>query len=237
MSGPRWFSPPKDPADPSTGRLNVVYDALDRLVVAGFADAPALRSANGTTSYVVLLEQVASMGGLMRALGVRERDAVALTCEPSRESVVALLAAGRVGATAWLGERPAPLIERSDPALVVADGAKMPEVADAVAALDAARPRAVVVVRPGEWPLVETRDVAWEPALKAGATDPAPVVPVAGGTALAVTTDGVSLVHEHPSLAVTYEEPAQVGPVWDETTVIAVLAGLMSGRGLALPTH
>lgn len=235
MSGPRWFTPPKDPADPSTGRLNAVYDALDHLVVAGAAEVPALRAPTGTTSYAVLLEQVAAMGGLMRALGVRERDAVAVASLPSPESVVALLAAGRVGATAWVGEQPAPLIERSDPALVVADGEQMPVVATAVDALDPARPRAVVVVRPGEWSLVETRDVAWDPALKAGATDPAPVVPVAGGTALAVTGDGDRVVHERAGLVTPYEEPAVLGSAWDEATVVAVLAGLMSGRGLVLP--
>jgi len=234
MNGPRWFSPPQDPADPSTGRLNVVYDALDRLVVAGVAEAPALRSAAGAVSYAVLLEQVASMGGLMRALGVREGDAVAVAAVPSPEAVVALLAVARVGATVWVGREPRALVERSDPALVVADGDQMPDVAAAVDALDAARPRAVVVVRPGEWPLVETRDVAWDPALKAGATDPAPVVPVAGGTALVTTGSGDAVAHDDPSLARSYEEPVEIGSAWDETTVVEILSGLMSGQGVVL---
>ena len=78
-------------------------------------------------------------------------------------------------------------------------------------------------------------DVAWEPALRAGATDPAPVVPVAGGTALAVTGGGDTGAHERASLVTSYAAPAVIGSTWDETTVVAVLAGLMSGQGLVLP--
>jgi propionyl-CoA synthetase len=229
MSAPTWFSRPSDAA---AGTLNVVYDALDRQIIGGYADAPAVVTAGDEVSYAVLLEQVAAFGGLLRALGVRTGDAVAVTATTSPESVVAVLAAARIGAVPWVGETPDGLVARSDTPLIVADGAQMAVVAPAVDALDPQRPRAVVVVRPGEWTLVETRDVAWEPALKAGATDPAAVVPVAPDTSLVVADDGGTSTHG--DLTRTSADSLAAGAPWTVEGVRAVVSALTAGRAVTL---
>ncbi|MGH1564902.1 AMP-binding protein [Mumia sp. DW29H23] len=234
MTEPTWFTRPSDGAP---GTLNAVYDLLDRPVVLGRADATAVSGSDGALSYAVLLEQVAAFGGLLRALGVRPGDAVAVTAPVSTETVVALLATARIGATPWVGGDPAGLVSTSDPALVVADGVQMESVAAAVDALDPQRPRAIVVVRPGEWTLLETRDVAWAPALKAGGTDPAAVQPVVAGTPFVVAPAGATYAsHDHDGVAGTPPAGAldgAEGAAWTGELVRDLVASLGAG-GVAL---
>lgn len=227
MTEPTWFS---RPAEGSTGMLNAVYDALDRQVVLGRADETALDLGDEVLSYAVLLERTAAFGGLLRALGVRRDDPVAVTAAVSAETAVAVLAAARIGAVPWVGTDPATLVSTSAAPLVVAEGVQMEVVAPAVDALDPARPRAVVVVRPEPWTLLDTRDVAWAPALKAGGTDPAEIVPVAPDSAFVVAEDGT---HDHRELSVPGDLVAALtaGESWDGDKVRRLLSALRAGPG------
>ncbi|KAA1420552.1 AMP-binding protein [Mumia zhuanghuii] len=239
MSGPTWFT---RPGEDTPGRLNLAYDALDRQVVAGRADEPALRAAADDLSYAVLLERVAAFGGLLGALGVRVGHAVAVPAAVSVETAVAVLAAARIGATVWIGGEVADVVRRSDAGLVVADGPQMADVVAALETLDPVPPRAVVVVRAGEWAIDETRDVAWEPALKAGATDPATVVPVDAGAPLVTTpAEDAYAVHTHAELAADAGAGVPDGPVevplaatWTAALVGDLLTGLQTGRSVVL---
>jgi acyl-CoA synthetase (AMP-forming)/AMP-acid ligase II len=141
-----WFT---RPSSSSTGTLNLAYNALDRHVVRGLADEPALLdpfAAAGTRdfySYAGLLEQVGQLGGAFRELGVTPGDTVVLALPLGPELVFALLACARLGATAvpLVDEAPGAVrrlghdaaVDR--PAVVLVDGPRR-EAVDAV--LDAA---------------------------------------------------------------------------------------------------
>lgn len=177
-----WIKRPREVRDAISrlpgASLNVCFNALDRHVVAGRADAPALVSATGTLSYARLLEQVAAFAGALNQLGVQPRDRVLVALPPVTEAVVAVLASARVGAVyVPLAPGAADLAQQVDdarPSVAVLT-------ADDLARLDADSPveRCVVLQRPGQpAPLVEGRDVDVDLALRAGATDPAACVAV-----------------------------------------------------------
>ncbi|WP_370614730.1 AMP-binding protein [Mumia qirimensis] len=239
MSDPTWFT---RPGGDTAGRLNLAYDALDRQVIGGRADEPALRTPEDDLSYAVLLERAAAFGGLLLALGVRPGDAVAVPASISTETAVVVLAAARIGATTWIGGACADLVRSSDSPLVVAEGVQMADVVAALETLAPGRPRAVVVVRPGEWVVDETRDVAWELALKAGATDPATVVPVDADAAIVVASSGESYASSaHGDIAAVAtgdarSEPAvlRAGAAWTTALVGDLLTALRTGQGAVL---
>ncbi len=91
----RWFP---------DGVLNTCYNALDRHVVAGRSDQPALvhdspvTGTRRTYTYAQLLEQVARFGGVLQALGVGKGDRVVVYMPMVPEAVVAMLACARIGA-------------------------------------------------------------------------------------------------------------------------------------------
>ncbi|MGI3782822.1 MAG: AMP-binding protein [Janthinobacterium lividum] len=96
-----WFT---RPSATSTGSLNLAFNALDRHVVRGLADEPALLhpfAAAGTRSsysYADLLEQVGQLGGALRELGVTPGRTVVLALPVGPELVFGLLACARIGA-------------------------------------------------------------------------------------------------------------------------------------------
>jgi propionyl-CoA synthetase len=98
-----WFI---RPSATSTGTLNLAYNALDRHVVRGLADEPALLAPfapAGTRShytYAGLLEQVGQLGGALRELGVTPGRTVVLALPLGPELLFGLLACARVGAVA-----------------------------------------------------------------------------------------------------------------------------------------
>lgn len=130
-----WFS---RPSASSTGTLNLAYNALDRHVVRGLADEPALLNpsapagARSSYSFAALLEQVGQLGGALRELGVTPRRTVVLALPLGPELLFGLLACARLGAVV------APLIDGDadaarrlghetavdPPAVVVLDGAR-----------------------------------------------------------------------------------------------------------------
>ena len=139
------------------------FDLLDAHVVGGHADAEALRDGTTTWTYARLLEDVAAFGGVLRHCGVVSGDRVVVALPDEAEAVVAVLAAGRIGA---------------QPALTATtDGEKVRVTASTE--VDALRGAAADVVlvkqRPDtRWELREGRDYDWDVVMRAGRTDPAP---------------------------------------------------------------
>jgi len=181
--------------------LNTCYNALDRHVVAGRADQPALihdspvTGTKRTLTYAMLLEQVAAFGGVLRGLGVEKGDRVIIYMPMIPEAVIAMLACARIGAVhsvvfgGFAANELAVRIDDARPKVVVAGscGIEPTRVVEYKPLLDRAldlaehRPDAVVVKqRPqAEATLVEGRDLDWDVVMRAGATDPAHVVEVA----------------------------------------------------------
>ncbi|TDT29902.1 propionyl-CoA synthetase [Naumannella halotolerans] len=131
-----WFTPPKQVLVPSEGEdgepiprwfgggvLNTCYNALDRHVIAGRADQPALiyhsamTDARRTYTYAELLERVAKLAGALTALGVRRGDRVVIYMPMIPEAAMAMLACARLGAihsVVFGGFAPAELAARID---------------------------------------------------------------------------------------------------------------------------
>ena len=84
--------------------LNTCYNALDRHVIAGRADEPALifhsaiTGERRTYSYARLLDEVARFGGALRELGVGPGDRVVVYLPMVAEAAIAMLACARIGA-------------------------------------------------------------------------------------------------------------------------------------------
>ncbi|CAA9319075.1 MAG: Acetyl-CoA synthetase [uncultured Friedmanniella sp.] len=108
-----WFTRPRTVLDadaPPAGRwfpdgvLNTCYNALDRHVVRGRADDPALvfhsaySGTRRTYTYADLLQEVAQLGGGLRELGVEPGDRVVISMPMVPEAVIAMLACARLGA-------------------------------------------------------------------------------------------------------------------------------------------
>ena len=118
----RWFR---------GGRLNTCFNALDRHVIAGRGDQPALyydspvTGTSRTLTYVELLDQVSRFGGALRSLGVDKGDRVVIYMPMIPEAVVAMLACARIGAVhsvVFGGFAPAELaarVEDAEPKVVV----------------------------------------------------------------------------------------------------------------------
>src|SRR5665648_101086 len=108
-----WITPPRQVLDDSRppfyrwfqgGQLNTCFNALDRHVIAGRGDQPALHydspvtGTSRTLTYAELLDQVSRFGGALRALGVDKGDRVVIYMPMVPEAVVAMLACARIGA-------------------------------------------------------------------------------------------------------------------------------------------
>ena len=112
-SGVDWITRPKGALDASSAplyrwfpdaRLNTCYNALDRHVIAGRADQPALihdSAVTGTSrtyTYAELLDEVARLAGVLQALGVEKGDRVIIYMPMVPEALEAMLACSRLGA-------------------------------------------------------------------------------------------------------------------------------------------
>ncbi len=205
-----WISKPERVLDDSRppfyrwfpdATLNTCYNALDRHVVNGRADQPALiydspvTGTTTTTTYAELLEQVAAFAGALRQLGVEKGDRVIIYLPMIPEAVVAMLACARIGAVhsvvfgGFAAHELALRIDDARPKVVVAAscGIEPSRVVEYKPLLDRAldlaehQPAACVVKqRPqAEAPMTEGRDIDWEVAARAGGSDPASCVEVA----------------------------------------------------------
>ena len=91
----RWFT---------GGVLNTCYNALDRHVIRGRGEQPALifhsaiTGARRSYTYAELLERVAQLGGALRELGVTAGDRVVIYLPMVPEAAIAMLACARIGA-------------------------------------------------------------------------------------------------------------------------------------------
>ena len=112
----RWFS---------DGMLNTCYNALDRHVIDGRADQPAVIHESAITgkslilTYAQMLEKVARFAGALRMAGVKKGDRVVIYMPMVPEALIAMLATARLGAVhsvVFGGFAPAELAARIDDA-------------------------------------------------------------------------------------------------------------------------
>lgn len=112
----RWFS---------DGMLNTCYNALDRHVIDGRADQPAVIHESAITgksailTYSQMLEKTARFAGALRMAGVEKGDRVVIYMPMVPEALIAMLACARLGAVhsvVFGGFAPAELAARIDDA-------------------------------------------------------------------------------------------------------------------------
>jgi propionyl-CoA synthetase len=188
----RWFP---------DATLNTCFNALDRHVVRGAADRPALvydsavTGTKRTFTYAELLAEVAAFGGALRALGVAKGDRVVIYLPMIPEAVIAMLACARIGAVhsvvfgGFAAQELAVRIDDARPKVVVSAscGIEPARVVEYKPILDRALERAshapdavVVKQRPqATATMVEGRDLDWDVVMRAGRADPAACVEVA----------------------------------------------------------
>jgi propionyl-CoA synthetase len=187
----RWFP---------DGVLNTCFNALDRHVIEGRADQPAIvhdSPVTGTTrtvTYAQLLDLVGRFAGVLRALGVEAGDRVVIYLPMVPEAAVAMLACARIGAVhsvVFGGFAPAELAVRIDdarPKVVVSAscGIEPTRVVEYKPLLDEAlrlathQPeRCVILQRPQAVAELGERDLDWAEVMRPGTVVPAECVPVA----------------------------------------------------------
>lgn len=203
-----WVNPPRQALDASRppfyrwfpgARLNLCFNALDRHVIEGRADQPAVVYESPVTrtrrvlTYAQLLDEVARAAGVLSALGVGKGDRVVIYLPMIPEAIVSMLACARIGAVhsvVFGGFAPAELAARIDdarPTVVIAASAGIerdrvvpykPLLDEALSRAQHQPDRCLIVQReqgpaePGE------RDLDWATAMRPGAVEPAAVVPV-----------------------------------------------------------
>ena len=202
-----WDNPPTRALDDTAaplyrwfpdGMLNTCHNALDRHVVHGRADQPALiydspvTDTKASFTYRELRDEVATFAGVLRDLGVTKGDRVIVYMPMVPRAVVAMLACARLGAVhsvVFGGFAPRELatrIEDATPKVIVAAscGIEPTRVVEYKPIIDEAlattrhQPDAVVVLqRPQAMATLGDRDIDWDEAV-ARAT-PVDCVPVA----------------------------------------------------------
>jgi len=135
-----WVTQPRKVLDDSRppfyrwfrgGQLNTCFNAVDRHVLDGRGDQPALHydspvtGSSRTLTYSELKYEVSRFGGALRALGVGKGDRVVIYMPMVPEAAVAMLACARIGAVhsvVFGGFAPGELaarIEDAEPVVVV----------------------------------------------------------------------------------------------------------------------
>jgi propionyl-CoA synthetase len=187
----RWFP---------DATLNTCFNALDRHVVHGRGERTALvydsavTGARASYTFAELLERTAAFAGALRGFGVQAGDRVVIYLPMVPEAVIAMLACARIGAVhsvVFGGFAPHELAVRIDDALpkavVTASCGVEPTrvveykpIVDRALAMAEHQPDVVIVKqRPeAQAEMHEPRDVDWDAAMTAGATDPAGCVEV-----------------------------------------------------------
>ena len=108
-----WIEPPKKIFDPEAGvygrwfvdgKCNTCWNAVDRHVMAGRADQPAiiydspLAGTKRTISYGLLWTETQVLAAILRDFGVGKGDRVIIYMPMVPEAVIAMLACARIGA-------------------------------------------------------------------------------------------------------------------------------------------
>jgi propionyl-CoA synthetase len=187
----RWFP---------DGTLNTCFNALDRHVVEGRADQPALihdSPVTGTTktfTYAELLDLTARFAGVLTELGVTKGDRVLIYLPMIPEAVIAMLACARIGAVhsvVFGGFAPAELAVRIDdarPTVIVSAscGIEPARVIEYKPMLDEALRRSkhrpdvcVILQRPPVTAEMGGKDLDWATLMRPGTVPPAGCVTVA----------------------------------------------------------
>ncbi|WP_341684212.1 acetate--CoA ligase [Nocardia farcinica] len=121
----RWFA---------DGRLNVAYNCLDRHVLDGHGDQPAILwegepGDTRTLTYAQLLTEVSKTANYLTQLGLNTGDRVAIYLPMIPEAIIAMLACARLGlphSVVFAGFSPAALRQRVDDAaarlIITSDG-------------------------------------------------------------------------------------------------------------------
>ena len=195
-SGVDWITRPKRALDASSAplyrwfpdaRLNTCYNALDRHVITGRADQPALihdSAVTGTSrtyTYAELLDEVARLAGVLQALGAEKGDRVVIYMPMIAEAVISMLACARIGAvhSVVFGGFSADALrtriaDGEAKVVITADGgyrrgkpsALKPAVDEAVSGETSVQ-RVLVVKRTGEDVTMGDKDMWWDEALEA----------------------------------------------------------------------
>ncbi len=142
-----WF---RRPSPEQPGTLNACYNAVDRHIIAGAAEHPAL-TGSARLDFAFLLEQVAALAGALQALGVEQGQLVRVGLDDPVQRVLAWLACERLGAVhgdVW------------SPSIVIASH-------------DLDEPGVRARILSGVEARDPERDVDWQVALKAGREQPA----------------------------------------------------------------
>ena len=177
-----WF---RQPTGDDPGSLNLCYHAVDLAVIRGTALDPAVRYPGGELDYATLLERVAALAGAMRGLGVVPGAPVGVLLDDPVDELLTVLATARLGAVVVA-------LDPDDPAALLA--ARRPALVLTSRRLDLTAHAPAAVLLHGPEVEVETRDLAWDMALRAGRTDPAPCAPVAPGDPAYVGADEVAVI-------------------------------------------
>ncbi len=108
-----WIRPPERIFDAESGvygrwfpdaRCNACFNAIDRHVEAGRGDQPAIyydspvASTKRTITYRELLDETATLGAVLKDLGLAAGDRVLIYMPMIPEAVIAMLASARIGA-------------------------------------------------------------------------------------------------------------------------------------------
>ncbi|MGJ3508062.1 propionyl-CoA synthetase [Enemella sp. A6] len=205
-----WFHKPKNILDAERapiyrwypdGVLNTSYNALDRHVINGRGDQPALifhsaiTDTRRTYTYAELLDLVARLGGALSALGVQKGDRVVIYMPMVAEAAMAMLACARIGAihsVVFGGFAPSELasrIEDAQPKVIISAscGLEGQRVIEYKPMLDRAieqsehKPQhCIILQRPqAEASMIDERDIDWNVLMRPGAIEPAGCVEVA----------------------------------------------------------
>jgi propionyl-CoA synthetase len=186
----RWFR---------GGVMNTAYNALDRHVIAGRGDQPAIHydspvtGSKRTITYAELLELVARFAGVLRAYGVEKGDRVVIYMPMVPEAAIAMLACARIGAVhsvVFGGFAPAELAVRIDdarPKVIVSAScgiepsrkiAYKPLLDKAVELAEHKPQTCIILQRPEITAEMGEHDVEWATVMAPGVVEPAEAVAV-----------------------------------------------------------
>jgi propionyl-CoA synthetase len=233
-----WIRKPRRAFDDggwyADGTLNTCYNALDRHVVHGHGDRPALVHVSPSTgatqelSYAELLERTAAFAGALRGVGVGPGDRVVVHLPVVPEALVAMLACARLGAVHVVlaadsdADTVARRIDDTRPVVVVT-------ASDRGLDRSSHRPASVIVKQGPDAPAeLDRHHVDWDVAVRAGATDPAESVEVRATDPLYVLDH---LVRDNGGHAVAmawllpHAYDVQPGQVWWAACDLAVPLG------------
>jgi len=213
------------------GKTNLAYNALDHHVKRGWGGHTALvylneRGERRVYTYASLLAEVKRVAAALRGLGIKKGDRLTLYMPTCPEAIILMLATVRIGAihsvvfagfgSKALGDRiqasGSRLVFTADVTYRKGKETRLKEIVDdALASVETAVEKVIVMKRMSPPPMKAGRDIWWEEFLAAGpghssdyvemeSNEPAFILATSGTTAkpkLAIHTHGGYQVHIH----------------------------------------